>query len=203
MNKINSLTKNKSMSFFYVFIIVLILLFILQFTIKVKLYFNVKNNSGKLQVHFANIEIIDYQISLCARCIKLSKKNKKNKYLPISFDKQTIENYNKFKNILFRKVYAKELGIYFNFGLKNRADITAMTTGYIDIFSKIAYSILKTKKSEVEMNLKTYANFNNNVIKIGLKAKISLSIFDLIWSYAESKVKEFLIKKPKEKVNAR
>lgn len=203
MNKINSLTKNKSMSFFYVFLIVLILLFVIQFTIKIKLYFNAKSNSGKLQIFFVNLKIIDYKISLCSRCIKLSKKNNKNKYLPISFDRQTIESYNKFKDILFRKVYAKQIGVYFNFGLKSRADITAMITGYVDIFSKIAYSVLKTKKSEVKMKLKTYANFNNNVIKFGLKAKISLSIFDLIWSFAESKVKELLVKKPKEKVNAR
>ncbi|MBR4124558.1 MAG: hypothetical protein IKR12_03195 [Clostridia bacterium] len=191
------------MSFFYVFMVVLILVIVLQFTIKIKLYFNVKNNTGKLQVSFINIKIIDYNISICSRCIRFSKKNKKNKYLPISFDKQTIESYNKFKDILFRKVYAKQLGIYFNFGLKNRADITAMTVGYVDIFSKIAYSVLKTKKSEVEMDLKTYANFNNSVIKFGLKAKISLSIFDLIWSFSEAKVKKILVNRPKEKVNAR
>lgn len=203
MNKINSLVNNKSMSFFYVFMVVLILVIVLQFTIKIKLYFNVKNNTGKLQVSFMNIKIIDYNISICGRCIRFSKKNKKSKYLPISFDQQTIENYNRFKDILFRKVYVKQVGIYFNFGLKNRADITAIAVGYADIFSKIAYSVLKTKKSEIEMKLKTYANFNNNVIKFGLKAKISLSIFDLIWSFSEAKAKEFLVKRPKEKVNAR
>ena len=191
------------MSFFYIPVLFLILILLLQYTVKVKVFFNIKNNNGRLQLKFIGIKIIDYELSIKNRCLRLTNKKNKNKYLPLDFDSEAIENYNKFKEILFRKVYAKEIGIYFNFGIENNANITAMVTGFLDIISKIAYCILKTKKSEVNMILKTYANFNNSVIKFGLKAKISLSIFDLFWSFAESKTKELLIKKPKEKLDAR
>jgi hypothetical protein len=54
------------------------------------------------------------------------------------------------------------------------------------------------------MQLKVYPNFNNNVIKFGIKAKISLSVFDLFWSFIEATLtKRVRSLKYKEYNNAR
>jgi len=48
------------------------------------------------------------------------------------------------------------------------------------------------------------SNFNNNVIKFGIKAKISLSVFDLFWSFIEATLtKRVRSLKYKEYNNAR
>ena len=174
------------MSFFYYILTFLIIIFALQLTMKFKVFFNVKNNTGKLQIKFIIFKIIDYKISFKSQCIMFTNKKGKNKYLPIEFSEQSIQNYEDFESILFRKIYFKTISIYFNFGIKSNAFVSAMICGYVDIFSKIFYTYFKTKKSEVKMKLKVYPNFNNNVIKFGIKAKISLSIFDFIWSFIEA-----------------
>ena len=174
------------MSFLFAILIIILTIFSVQLTMKLKVYFNIKNNTGKLQLKFINIKIFDYKISLQSQCLCLTNKKGKNKYLPIELNQQSIQNYTDFESILFRKIYFKRLSIYFNFGLKSNAFASAMICGYADVFSKILYSILKTKKSEVIMRLKIFPSFNNNVIKFGIKAKISLSVFDLIWSFIEA-----------------
>ncbi len=179
------------MGFFYVFLIFVFLIIILQLTIKAKVIFNIKNNIGRFQVSFLKIKIFDYILSIESGCIKLTNKKKKNKYIPLEFDSQSIQEYTVFQDVLFRKIYFKQLGFYFNFGIESSAFCSAMTCGYVDIFAKIFYEIFKTKKSETKFLIKVYPNFNKSVIKIGFKAKISLSLFDLFWTFIETKTKNF------------
>lgn len=173
---------------FFAIILILVLLLVLQLTIKAKFFFNVLQNRGKLQLKFINIPIIDYQISFHMDYLKLTNKKGKNKYLPIEFNEQTLAEYNNFQEILFKKTYFKNASVYLNFGYKDSAFSTAMVCGYFDVITKGLYSVLRTKKNEVEFISKIYPNYKKNVIKIGIKAKLSMSIYDLIWSYLESKV---------------
>lgn len=194
---------NKNMiSPLFSLLLVIILLFVLQLTLKSKLFFNVNKNSGKIQIKFLNFTIIDYTLSFHMDYIKLTNKKGKNTYLPLEFNQQTIEEYNNFQEILFKKTYFKNVSFYLNFGKKDNAFLTSITCGIFDVITKIFYSILKTGKNEVEFNSKIYPNFKSNVIKIGVKAKLSLSIYDLIWSYFESKLTSKIIKK-RSKQNAR
>ncbi len=204
MNKNNSLTNNSLMSFLYAILIVLLVIFSVQLTMRLKVFFNIKNNTGKLQLKFINIKILDYKISLQNQCLCLTNKKGKNKYLPLELNQQSIQNYNDFESILFRKIYFKTMAIYFNFGIKSNAFASAMICGYVDVFSKIFYSIFKTKKSELIMQLKIFPSFNNNVIKFGFKAKISLSVLDFIWSFIEANLtKQVRSLKYKENDDAR
>ena len=174
------------MSFLYYILAFFIILFALQLTMKLKVFFNIKNNTGKLQIKFIGIKIIDYKISIKSKCLMLTNKKGKNKYMPIEFSEQSLQQYEDFLSILFRKIYFKTMSVYFNFGVKSNAFLSAMICGYVDLFSKIFYTFFKTKKSEVKMQLKVYPIFNNNVIKFGIKAKISMSVFDFIWSFIEA-----------------
>ena len=183
------------MNSFFVAILLIILLCVLQLTVKGKLYFNVYKNNGKLQMKFLNITIINYTISFHTDYIKLTNKKGKNSYLPLEFNQQTIEEYNNFQEILFKKTYFKNVSFYLNFGKKDSAFLTSMICGHFDLITKIFYCIFKTGKNEVEFNSKIYPNFKTNVIKIGVKAKLSLSIYDLLWSYFEAKLSSKIIKK--------
>lgn len=188
----------------YFLVLVAIMLLVFQLTLKLKVFFNVKKNIGKLQIKFLEFTVINLDISFESNYLKLTNKHGKSTYMPLKFDKQAIVEYTNFQDLIFRKIYFKQVSIYFNFGIKDNSFLSSMICGYVDVISKIAYSILKTKKSEVELESKIYPDFNTNVIKLGIKAKISLSIFDLIWSFIESKLSNKIIKiDVKELENAR
>ena len=187
------------MSFLYASVLVILLISVLQLTLKMKVLFNPKLNRGKLELKFVGIKVLSYAVKIQNKNLVLTNKKGKNKYLPLELNDESIQNYTDFESILFRKVYFKTVSIYFNFGLKNEAFLSYMVCGYVDVFSKIAYSVFKTKKSEVLMQLKVYPSFESNVIKFGFKAKISISIFDLLWSFFEANITKFFRSKFKQK----
>ena len=192
------------MSFLYYIVIFLLIVVVLQLTLKLKIFFNVKNNTGKLQFKFIFFTVFDYQISIKNMCLRFTSKKGKNKYIPLDLSQESIQNYADFQSILFRKIYFKTISIYFNFGVKSDAFLSSIICGYVDVFSKIFYAIFKTKKSELKMQLKVYPSFNKNVIKFSIKAKISLSLFDLFWSFTEATLtKQLRAKKIKEFSHAR
>lgn len=178
--------KNMPKPYFSIALILIVLL-VYPLTLRLKVYYNAKKNTGKLQLKFFNLNVTDLMFSIHVGYIKFTNRKHRNFYLPIEFSEQAIQEYNNFQEILFKKTYFKKMAIYFNFGNKDNAFVSAMACGIVDIVTKILYSILKTKKSEVLFESKVYPNFNSNVIKIGLKAKISISIYDLLWSFLESK----------------
>lgn len=184
----------------FAIILICLLFAVLQLTIKAKVFYNILKNSGKLQLKFLNITIVDYKISFNINYIKLTNKKGKNKYLPLEFNKQTIAEYNNFQEILFKKTYFKNLSVYLNFGYTDNAFYTSMICGYFDVFTKSMYSFLRTKKNEVEFVSKIYPNYKKNVIKFSVKAKLSISIYDLLWSYLEAKLTS---KIKRSKINAK
>lgn len=184
---------------FYCILLIFITLIVLQLTLKLKVFFNVKKNIGKLQFKFVGLRIINVSFCFGKGYIKFTKRNGKTKYLPLEINQQSFQEYADFEEILFKKIYFMTLKIYFNFGIKDNAFVSCMVCGYVDILSKIFYSVLKTKKSEVNLCLKVYPCFKQNVIKFGIKAKISLSLFDLAWSFVEAKINSKIrFKKQKE-----
>lgn len=188
MNKKCSFTNNILMSIFFALILILLAISFFQLTCKLKVFFNVKNNCGKLQLKFVGITIFAFALSFKNRCICLTKKNGKNIYLPIEFNEQSMQEYSDLESILLRKIYFKSIAVYFNFGLKHNAFASCITTGIVDAVSKILFCIVKTKKSECILATKVYPNFNKNVIKIGFKAKISISLYDVVWCIGETLV---------------
>lgn len=172
--------------FSIVFIIIILLVY--QLTLKLKVFYNVKLNLGKIQLKFFDLNVLDLQFQIKPKYVMFTNKKGNNYYIPIDFSQESIQEYNNFQEILFKKTYFKKMSVYFNFGLKDNAFASAMACGYADILTKIIYSVVKTKKSELVLNTKVYPSFNSNVIKFGIKAKISISIYDLLWSFLEAKV---------------
>ena len=182
------------MSAYLIILLVFLLIMVLQLTVKAKVFFNIKENSGKIRVRFVGKRIFDRDISFEKNYLKLSSPKHKNKYLPIEFSQESIESYANFEGVIFQKIYAKEMTLYFNFGLKNNPAISSLTCGYIDVISKIFFCILNNKKHGLVYRSKVYPSFKKSVIKFQIKAKISMSLFDFLWSIAEAYITGKIIK---------
>lgn len=174
------------MSYFLIILLVFLLVSVLQLTLKAKISFNASKNLGQVQIRFVGIRLFDRQISFHKKYIKLYSKKHKNIYLPIEFSKQSIQTYTDFQLVLFQKIYAKEISVYLNFGLETNPMISCLVCGYFDVISKILYAILSQKKKGVIYKSKVYPSFDKSVIKFQIKAKISLSFYDFLWSYLEA-----------------
>ena len=176
------------MSPYLIILLVFLLISVLQLTLKAKISFNVGKNLGTIQLRFIGIRLFDREISFHKNYIKLYSKKNKNKYIPIELSQQSIKDYTDFQGILFQKIYAKELSFYLNFGIKNDPMTSCLVSSHFDIFSKIVYSALSQKKKGVIFKSKVYPSFEKSVIKFQIKAKISLSLYDLLWSYLEATI---------------
>ena len=171
---------------FLIILLVFLLLIVLQLTLKLKINYNLLTNKGKIQLRFVGIRVFDKDISIYKNYIKLSSPKKKNIYLPIELSKESIQSYADFQGVLFQKIYAKELTFYLNFGLKDNPMSSCLTCGHVDVFTKIFFCILNNKKRGLVYRSKIYPCFSKSVIKFQIKAKISVSLFDLLWSYFEA-----------------
>ena len=109
-----------------------------------------------------------------------------------------MQNYNDFQTIWFDKIYAKKVQFYFNFGVKNNPMISCLACGYIDVISKIMFCYLNSKKNSLMYNAKIYPLCKKDVIKMQIRAKISMSIFDLFWCFVEAKINEIIKKNNKK-----
>lgn len=173
---------------YLIILLIFLLLSVLQLTMKAKVSYNVGKNLGTLQVRFVGIRIIDRIISIHKGYIKLYSKKHKNIYLPLDFSQEGIQSYTDFQTILFQKIYFKEMTTYLNIGLRTNAMASCLICGYIDVLTKIIYSALSHKKKGMLFKSKIYPCFKKSVIKFQIKAKISLSLYDLLWSYIEAKI---------------
>ena len=181
------------MSFFYIFLILFLLIAIFQLTIKAKVVFDVKNNCGIVTLKFVGIEILKYEIAIKSKCLRLTNKKRKNKYLPLELNDVAIQEYANVQDVIFRKLYFKQFKFAFAFGVDSDAFLTATVCGLVDIFAKTLYAIFKTKKSETKLSMTITPQFNSDVIKINFQVKLSVSLFDLLWCFIEVKTKNMFI----------
>ena len=174
------------MSYYLIILLVFLILIVFQLTLKVKISYNIISNSGKIQLRFIGIRIFDREMTIYKNYLKLSNAKHKSIYLPIEFSQESIKSYVNFQGVLFQKIYAKEFYFYLNFGIKNNPIISSLVCGHTDIIFKILYSVLSQKKKGLSYKSKIYTSFEKSVIKFQIKAKISLSLYDLMWSYLEA-----------------
>ena len=174
------------MSYYLIILLVFLMLIVFQLTLKVKVSYNLLSNSGIIQLRFIGIRIFDRKITFYKKYLKLSNSKHKNIYLPIEFSQESIKSYVDFQGVLFQKIYAKEFSFYLNFGLKNSPMLSCLVCGHFDVLLKIIYGFLSQKKKGLNYKSKVYASFEKSVIKFQIKAKISLSLYDLLWSYFEA-----------------
>ena len=191
MNKTSYMQNtNYVISPYFAILLVFLIFFVSQITIKAKANFDIEKNRGELQLRLFFVTIFWREISFGKYYLKITNKKGKSKYLPIEANKQSIQQYTEFQEILFKKIYAQQILLFLNFCIENSPLLTSMICGYFDVISKALFCILKTKKSELVFKSKIYPSFEKTLIKFQIKAKISLSIYDLLWSYTEAKLQD-------------
>lgn len=164
-----------------------IFLILIPITINIKLNYDILKNKGVASVHLGFIRIILLVFKIKNKTLVLKTK-KHRKEIELNFTDSQMRFYEQFTKQIEQKVRIKRFNISGKLGVSS-ADKTAILTGALNILSSSFLSILKTKKPYAE-NL--YANFfpayNKSIFKLYGGGKISISIFDIIYSLLLSAV---------------
>ncbi len=182
--------------------IILVVLFILLLPIKsrLKIAFNLYENRGFFRFKlFDRIQIINTKITLRKNYFLLVHKNGKEELVPIDVKDRKVLFYKDFNNNLFNDFSFKSALFYANFGLKDEPFLTAIGAGLIDVASSSFFAKLKAQKKEVNIKNKVFTHYKDNMLRITLKAEVSISILGLIKSYLKSYLKFGLFKNKEAK----
>ena len=164
-----------------------IVIILVPISLKIRLSYNVEKNRGVSSIYIGPIKIFLFIFKIKGKAI-IVKTKKKRREIDIDFSDKQMRFIEEFTKQIEQKIRIKKFYIMGRIGLFS-ADKNAIIVSFISIISKIFLSILKTKKSYAQ-NLKAefYPAFNQDVFQLSGFGKISISIFDILYSLIMSTV---------------
>lgn len=166
-------------------LITIIVLIVIQFDLNGKITYNAISNTGSICVKLLGLKIINKYFSFKKGYIEIISKNKQ-KLIPFVINRESIKEVSKLDDFIFSKIYFKKVNVYFNYGIKDKAFETALLGGLINTIVSNLLIKLKNSKNEVLESIKVYNEFDKTIFNFALKCKISISLIDLVWCFAEN-----------------
>lgn len=161
-----------------------IVLFLLPVFVKVRVAYNLFENNGVATIFLFGIKIISLKFLLYGFGIKIYKDNEiKNKKIDFEGE-EAIFVQNLIKQIK-QKIHLKSLQIYYNIGIDDAFE-TAMICGYINLIVLIFFTRIKSLKPTASLFLRDNPAFNQSVFQMVFNLKISISLFDIAYSFLNS-----------------
>lgn len=164
---------------FFIIIIILLPVFI-----KVRSNYNLFENNGSVAFFIFEIKIISLKFSIDKFGIKIYK-NKKIKNEKIDFGGEEAVFVSDFIKQLKDKTHLKTLKVFYNIGFKDAFD-TAMFCGFVNLLIELIFTRIKSIKPTATLFLGDNIAYNQNVFQLVCNFKISISLFDIVYSFLNS-----------------
>lgn len=161
-------------------VLVFILLLIFGQVFKFYFAYSPLENSGLVVVKLWNIKIQYFSFQLKPKSIVIRTNNKKTQ-VEYSFNDPKIKFYENLSNQVNEKIKVKHIDIYSNIGTGDACE-SALICGVLNIFYKIFSAYIKTVKPTCSINISSHTQFNQKVFDFSMYSKISLSLFDFLYS---------------------
>ena len=157
-----------------------ILLLTMPVFIEVKGTLNVLNMSGVLSVFVfkKKIQHICYQIK--GKTFILQDEGGTNEK-EVAFDSQEVILYEEFVKQIKNKTRLKELFVFYNIGLSD-----AFLSAIKNWTTWDPVSTIKNKKPTASLGVYDTVSYNKEVFEISVKGKVSISLFDVVYSFVNS-----------------
>ncbi len=172
----------------------IILLLISPLFLEIRVSFNALKNSGVFCVYIFKIKLLYFFFEINGKEIKL-KNEKETKEKQLEFDSPEIVLYEEFANQIKEKTRLRFLEVFYNIGLED-AFITSLVCGFLNVGALIFFSSIKNKKPTASLGLYDTHSFNKKVIEISVNLNMSISLFDVVYSFIVS-----VILSKKKKIN--
>lgn len=168
---------------------VLILVFVLPIVVEVRLSYNPFENTGTVAVFWFRKKLKHYVFSLHLTYI-IFENDKETKIQKLSFSGEDFETLKEFGSEIQNKIKLSKLYVFYNLGVDD-AFSGAMIAGVINQLCTQLFLFLKSKKPTASLCVYDNVCYNKQVCEIAIKSKISISLFEIFysWIYAFLKTK--------------
>lgn len=178
----------------------IILVLVMPIRMKIRVSFNALEKAGGLGLFLFGIKIQDLIFWIRGNKI-VSMKNNKAHSKEIEFDSDSMIFVEEFAKQIKNKTHLRELTLIYNFGL-NDAFLTSMVAGWLNMFVITFFAVVKSYKPTAKLGMMDNIAYNQKVCTFAIRSRLSISLFDVVYSLARSvmltKKKYSMKKKPKE-----
>lgn len=164
-------------------IIILLILFLLivPIPIGVELQFQVLKLSGEIKISVLKIFKIRRRVKFRGQYVYITNKKGTRR------EKLTSKNYNvafilQFVRQTYFRILLRSLSFSSSIGYFNNSMVTALATSQVDIISKSLLAKIAHNKKSSHIFVNNEAKYNQDCFNVKLQSKISISIFDMIYT---------------------
>lgn len=162
------------------------LLLVFPIFLEVRVSFNPLVNRGALGVFIFNKKIVYYFIEIYGKYIVL-KNDAETKKEEIEFQSPKFLVIEEFIRQVKDKLRVKHMFIYYNIGMSD-AFLSGMICAFLNQIINLFFVNLKSKKPTASLCLYDTVSYNRVICELAMNAKISISLFDLVYSFIYSSI---------------
>lgn len=161
-----------------------ILILMLPMFFEVKLSYNIIENSGVISVFFEKIKIKHYIFEIYKNSIRLKDENTVNEK-ELNFSSPELILIEEFSKQVKQKSRLKYLEVYYHLGVED-AYFTSLLAGVINSALLIFFTGLKNSRPTASLGVYDSVSFNKRVAEIAVDFCVSLTLFDVAYSFLNS-----------------
>ena len=182
----------------YYLLIPLFIIIILFFPIKLegRFAFNLFDLTGAFGFFLYNIKLDHQEIWIKHRKI-IAKKDNKVESKEIELDSDEILFIKIFISQIKDKTRLRLLSVFYNLGLDD-AFTSAMVGGYINSLLLIFFTSIKNSKPTASLGVYDTISYNQKICQFSARIILSISLFDVVYSFIRSVILTRKTKKEKE-----
>lgn len=158
-----------------------ILLLIFPVFVEARVSYNPLYNRGVVALFIFKIKLFYFIFSFHGQFIELENE-KETKREKLEFQSQKFAVMEEFSKQIKSKVRLKKLYVFYNIGT-GEASSSAMLCGFLNLILTQVFLIIKSKKPTASMCIYDTVSYNKTVFEIAGRMSISISVFDVVYSF--------------------
>lgn len=171
-------------AFYYLIPAVFILLIVFPILIEIRFSYNPLFNRGVVALFIFKKKIFYFLFSFHGTYIELQNE-KETKTQELQFESEKFEVMEEFGMQVAKKLKLKKFYIFYNIGVGD-AFCGAMLCGFINQIFSYLFLFLKSKKPTASFCVYDTVSYNKEVFELAGVTQISISLFDIAYSYLYS-----------------
>ena len=171
-------------SLYYIIPALFLLLLIFPIFVEFRVSYNPIYNRGVIALFVFRKRIFYYIVSLHKNGIMLQNENE-TKFQKLEFESQEFVVMEEFSRQLKDKIKLKKCNVFYNIGTGD-AFSSALVCGFLNEFLLQVFLIVKSQKPTASLCVYDTVSYNKQMCELAVVAQISVSFFDVVYSYLYS-----------------
>lgn len=173
----------KTMKWVLVVLLIFVIILTIRLTFRVDFSYSIFDNCGYIKLRiFKYITIFSAKIQFTYYYLSLHVNEKKTIKIKFDLYDQNLQFINDVRAVLVAKTYLITFDSEVEFGLEN-AFYTTLLYGNLNLLNRMLFLRLLKRNEDALISMNVLHKFTENTLKINLKSKFIVSLFDLVWAF--------------------